>query len=457
MELKISGSKNRFILKEALVFTVAIKNGGAAPIQVPATADNRNQALTYELSGPSVPAGLRFHYGPAAEFRLPGDPQMTTLAPGATQEDKVDVVNFVPIWTPGKHKIRIRLQAASSPDFEFEIVAGKVKSAQVLSEGAEISTGRINIAFLENNGTIYLGFYSEADGTVETPAESYFVPFGHPGESADASLLPWTNFNRGSVFFSRYAWLSGGVFAIQETKPEDRVTLPLDGASIAGPPLMVTSGVIQLFTFKGNQASLWSLPRTGSPTKSWTVALPGVPIAAGAALGSKALGSPAAAVFVIPGKDELILALAQDGKIRQHKIEKHFALPKSVPAVALPAKDAIHVSLIAGADEKGEFLVPVEVIWHPDQKDPSVSIGGSFKPVKQYVEALSAYSPLGNPPRRDWVVALEEGEVISSRSRGVARKFGDGPVLPLQLAPRSQQTFLLVHKPAMLLDLEILR
>ena len=175
MKLEIDSSKNRFIVKEALVFTVRIRNDSSAPVQTPQIADNRNVALTYELRGPSVGGGLRFHYGSAADFRLPGSPEVVTLNPGQTQEETVDMVGFVREWKPGRHEIVAHLDAAVSQPFAFTIVAPNVKSAQVLSDGWPVGRSPIRIAFLEGEGNLYQGFYSEPDGTDETPATSRFV------------------------------------------------------------------------------------------------------------------------------------------------------------------------------------------------------------------------------------------------------------------------------------------
>ena len=457
LQLEIHNPKDRFIIKEALAFTVVIRNTGTKPITVPKILDNRNKSLTYELGGPSVSGIYRFHYGSAADFQLPGGPAERTLAPGETMEDVVDIVQFVANWKPGQHAIRFRLGDVVSNAFNFTLEHAKVKSAQVLSDGPQMTPGMIRIAFLEDNGYIYQGFYSEADGTVETPATSKFVPAVKVPAAAQSTLVPWTNFDRASVFFSRFGWEQKGEIGVAEVPQAPPIELPLAGATVLHPALMVESGAMNLFLLRGQNLTLARIPHEdGKPQNVWQCTLPGGGVAGGSALGPVASGSPLAAAVVIPHTEAISIAVVQDGKFRSHRFEKLHVLPNSTPAIAFAAGGEIRTSVVVADSADLKNAVILDLIWEAGKPEPRMSKSNPIPLTAKVSGASAVYAPVGEPPRRDWVIAFADGTVVSSREPQVHRHFGSGPVLPLQLAARQQQTYLLVNDPVEVLGLALL-
>lgn len=458
MKLEIESTKNRFILKESLVFDVRFRNDGSAPVETPQISDNRNVALTYELRGPSAGNGLRFHYGSAADFRLPGDPEMISVKPGEVQEDAVDMVGFVKEWKPGRHEIVAHWNNTESKPFPFTIVAPLVKSAQILSDGWPVHSDSIRIAFLEGEGNIYQGFYSEPTGTTETPATSRFVHAVSVPADAEQVLTPWTNFDRGSVFFSRFGWIGKQSVGMRESGGESTVEMGITGEKVIGPALMTKSGEVSIFLLKGRQLAMARLPRQGqgNPGVVWEVELPKEAASGNSALGLNATGNVAGAVVVIEDGESVSLAIADGGKLRTHKIDQAKLIAGSQPALWIGSDGGMRAMVIAAVPGVDNRIQLLEVIWAPRETDAKMTRGAEVAISGKLTAAAVVYAPFNGTLRRDWVVALEGGEVLSSRAHGEVRRFGSGPVIPLQLAARASETYLLVHHPVNVLALSLL-
>lgn len=455
MKLQIESPKNTFIVNESLTLTVRFTNEATAPMKVPQIADNRNAALTYKLKGPSAEDGYEFNYGSSADFVLPGDPEMVVLKSGSRLEELIDMVGYLPVWEPGEYSIVAQWEDIRSEPFVFTVEYPKALSAQVISDGWPINPGVMRIAFLTAAGDIYQGFYSETDGTDETPARSKFVHAGTAPADAVKSLTPLTNFDRASVFFSRFGWASEERIGFFEASADSSVSMETNGAAILGQALMREDGVVHLFTVNENQLSMFAVPRKneGVPSMEWQLDLPFSLESGSSALGSPASGNQAGAAIVMNGNEGVILAAAINGELKTALFEELIILPDSQPALWIETDGTIRVSVIAESIEVANQIQLAEAVWYPGNPEAETNLGPKVEIMKEISGAAVAYAQGPSLLRRDWVVAVAGGKIVSSKAPSELRQFGTGPVMPIQIHARITESYVLVNNPKSVLYL----
>jgi hypothetical protein len=466
LKLHIESPKDRFIVKEQILVNIRIENTGAAPVSVPTITDNRNHALVYELTGPSVAAVHRFHYG-LPGGGLPGEAEPVLLQPGQSTEARLDLGVHLPLWKTGPHSLQIRLGDTVSPPFPFTLEMPVVRSAQVVSNGIESAPRSIRLAFLDSHGQIYLGFFDEPDGLGEGRPESSFVPAVQVSADAHSVLVPSSNFDRSSLFFSRYGWRSDAAVGIDEAPSKKRVQLDLAGAHALRPALLQHSGDVDVFLMEPARLTLARLPRPGAdPSRLWSVGLPGRAMSGSAVIGSPAAGGPLAAVVVSAEGRGLAITLVQNERTRIMRFEGLTVLPECKPAVAFGAGGVLRTSVLVGQPATAEHPSRIGVLdltWPagadvlPVESGPSSWV--NLLPPQQALAGVVVYAAHGAPPRRDWVLLLDNGTLVSSRRPGVPTPLAPShrPVRPLQLAPMERETYLLVHHPNNVLALQRLQ
>ena len=313
LKLHIESPKDHFIVKEQILLKIRIENTGPTPVSVPNITDNRNVALSYDLTGPSVASAHRFTYG-AAGARLPGDAEAVLLQPGQSTEAKLNLTHQLSVWKEGMHALRLHLAEVVSAPFAFTLDRPTVRSAQVFNDGAESLPGQIRLAFLDGHNQVYLGFFDEPDGVGEGRPESSFLPVANVPADTHSLLMPTSNFNRSALFFSRYGWRSWAAVGADDAPTAGRVQLDLAGAHALRPSLLQRSGDIDVFLMEATRLTLARLPRQGRDTsrRLWNVVLPGRAVSGSAASGSLSAGSPQAAVVVCTEATGLAVALVQD-------------------------------------------------------------------------------------------------------------------------------------------------
>ena len=142
------------------------------------------------------------------------------------------------------------------------------------------------------------------------------------------------------------------------------------------------------------------------------------------------------------------LFLVQDGKVvATTEIERAALVPQSEPALAISADGTLRASvLVADPDHKRTISIagwewkPGEAIAAP-KREPAATLAQDPKAAA----VIYAFAP--GIPWRDWVILLGGDVIVTSRSPARPRLLEGSPILPLQLLPRAQTSYLLVKHP----------
>jgi len=467
MVLELKLSKSKFILRESIKVEVVLRNTGASAADVAVVADNRNTALRYTLAGPSFEEPFAFSYGGPKVFRIPGDPAKETLGPGAELSTPITVQQYHKGWKTGKHTLRAEMGEVKSNTVEFEVLEPEVLSAEVLVDQAPSPTTFMRVLFLANAGKggpagIYQAFFPEVQPDVELTPEGNIMQTIPADPRARQVAGSWTSgFDRSSLLFARFGWRGeNGLLGVDEF--ESQVTVQASGKSATVRPSYLTeAGDLIWMTLADREVSLWRVPRkeAGEPVQLWTLELPFQPsvsrFAYQAAEGGKAAGLFAAETLdgeeQVPCVEAVLVNL--DGQIIDTlKASKAKMIPQSEAGLWVSAKGDVRALLLLADPEDPRKLRVAEWV-RPHDTEPEKTVAAQEKPAFEVPEdpiaSAAIYGPpLLSNPRRDWVVVLENGFLVTNRDPGNPRELEGQAVLPLQLLPRPQMTYLLMTHPA---------
>jgi hypothetical protein len=457
MELELKIRKTQFIFKESLRVEVVIRNGGSAPVSVPAVADNRNLALSYHLTGPSVEKEFEFQYGRKDGMKLAGDPPLVSVPPGGQESTPITIEKRVKEWRPGPHTLRATLdwkgEKLSSNTVSFEIIAPEVKSGQVIVDLIPSPSTRMRVLFMASAGgtnRLYQGFFAESRPGLETIPESNFVEaLEVPAAGTDVTAL-WANFDR-EMISPRYVWLTGHTLSVQEFQSAP-ISFDLGDEKLLRPGLMNQDADALFVSWHGSHATLTRVPRKGSPSKVWETTLPS-PAAAGRVWITSA--GVVTAVFAAEHSGTVSLYLVQDGKvIATAAIPKAALLPQSEPGLTIQNDGTIRTSVLVADPENRRAISIVD--WRSSRAEPNAEpkrlIVANLPQDPKAAAVIYAFAAAGEP-RRDWVILYGSDIVITDRNPARPRMLNGTAILPLQLLPRPQMSFLLVRHPKDIVDL----
>ncbi len=458
MEFELKLEKTRFILRESIKVEVVFRNTGRSPVQAPSPSDNRNKALRYTLSGPSFPSPFSFDYGGSNTLRMPGDPEMETLQPGEESSTPITIERYWKDWKVGKHTLRAALEGVGeAKPLEFEILEPEVLSAQVLTDASARPSTFMRALFLARTGpgappTLYQAFFPEAEPDVETTPEGNIVEAGVADSRAKQVTGAWTNFDRSSVLFSRFGWSSpNGLVGIQEFKGTAIVETGPNVRQVR-PAIMNQQGDVFWLGFAGRQASLWRIPRPGGqpPGRVWTSELPFVPAASRFTVSSLASGSKQIAGFLAQeGETVRAVLIGGDGtQISTILLAENAVLTANAePGLSIDDELTVRLSVLVSDPKDPKALRVVEWSRKATESEYSLRSSPAFTVPRQVEAAGVVYSSPGVAPRRDWLVLLSDGTIVTNRDPGRPRAIEGKAVVPLEFLPRPQMTYLLATHP----------
>lgn len=441
------------MLREAIRIDISVRNTGQTPVDIPAIADSRNRDLTYILSGSSVQQPFSFHYGSAAELRMPGSPRLKSIAPGDDLSTTITVQKYWKDWKTGKHSLQARLGDVLSNRVDFEIVAGEVLSAQVMADGDD-SPLNMRVLFLAQAGGVrrlYQAFFPEIDPAVATTPKGSLQEAAPAQPGATEVVAAWTTADRSRLPFTRFGWYGGGKLGIQDSAEEEPPVIVQTTGSFVRPAFLAEQGDYLVVTIGDRQASLLRIPSSenGKPTISWQAALPFQPSS------GRAHRERNGTVHVVLQNEGTSFALLRDGQVIHHW--NHGGgrplIAGIEPGLGVLPDGGIRVALLLreGDDPKRARLV--EWVWRRDGAEPATVYHPPFELPDHPVQAGLIYSLGGGNLRLDWVVTLPDGMIVTNRDPGSARKVEGEAITPLQLLPRKQITYLLMKHPVELLYL----
>ena len=448
MELELKIRKTYFIIKESLRVEVIVHNRGAAPASVPAVADSRNRTLSYRLTGPSVDKEFVFHYGKPGGMQIPGGPAMVSVAADGQVSTPITIENRLNTWKPGPHTLTASLEwngkAIQSNTVSFEILEPEVKSGQVI--GDSVPSTNMQVLFMASAGganRLYQGFFTESRPGLETSPSSNFVEvLAAPSTATDVVAL-WADFDR-SMVSPRYVWLSGNTVAVQEFQSEP-VTFDLGEDKLLRPGLMSSEADALFVSWHGSHVTLTRVPRKGPASKVWEATLP-LPASAGRVWLTP--DGQVTAVFSANHASTVSLFLVQDGRvIATAAIEKAVTLPESEPGLAISSDGTIQTSLLVADPEQRRAISIVDWQWSRGEPQAEAKRLPAVNLLQDPKAAAVVYELSHGVPRRDWVILYGDNIVVTSGSPARPRMLNGTPVVPLQLLPRAQMSFLLLKHP----------
>jgi hypothetical protein len=459
MELELKIDKPQFMVQESLRVEVTMSNGSSAAVIVPEIADARNRALSYQLTGPSFPKGFSFQYARDPEKRMSGDPAMRTIGPGAKLSVPIAIEKYWSGWKPGSHTLRavlsLGVEKIESNVLHFEILQPKVKSAEVLAD-SEVSVSQpVRAVLLASAGGashVYQVFLTEPNPSLEKNPETNFSQLFEVPEGATAVAALWADFNRaGEMVSPRYVWLNGQTAAVQEFQSPP-ITFDLGKDAVVRPGIMTRDGVALLVTWSGAHVNLTRIPRKGTASKAWELTLP-LPASAGRAWITS--DGKITAVFVAEHSSRVCMFLVQDGKvIANTEVQDSALLPRSEPALSISPDGTIRSTVLVADPKRQRSISTVEWKWKPGEGEvaPKRETAVDLAQDAKAAEVIYSFSP--GEPRRDWVILCGSNILVTGRSPRRPRVLKGTPVLPLQLVPRTEMSYLLVEDPKQILYLD---
>jgi hypothetical protein len=452
MELEITIAKTQFIQQESLRVEVIVHNRGVAAVSVPEVADTRNRDLSYHLTGPSFPKGFVFQYAPEGARVIPGGPEMLSVPPGGAVSVPIEIEKYWPDWKPGAHTLRATLswggERIESNLLSFEILQPEVKSGQVVVDSVSSSREPMRAVFLASAGGVnhlYQGFFSEArPGHEASPESSFAEAFEVPATASSVAAL-WADFDRPSAMVPpRYVWLSGHTAAVQEFQSPP-ITFDLGEEKLLRPGIMTRNADALFVSWHQAHAMLTRVPRQGPAAKVWDATLP-FPAAAGRVWLTQE--GKVTALFAAERSNTVSMFLVQEGNvIATTEIEKAVLLPQSEPGLAIASDGTIRASVLVAEPEQRRRISTVEWKWKPGEPDVAPQRQPAVDLAQDPKAAAVTYAFSPGVPRRDWVILCGSEIIFTNRSPRRPRMLNGTPILPLQLLPRAEMSYLLVKQP----------
>jgi hypothetical protein len=272
----------------------------------------------------------------------------------------------------------------------------------------------------------------------------------------------WTSgFDRSSLLFARFGWRGeNGLLGVDEF--ESQVIVQPSGKSATVRPTYLTeAGDLIWMTVADREVSLWRVPRkeAGEPVRLWSTELPFPPSISRFSYHADASGDQGAGLFAAETTDaeappavEAVLVNLDGQIIDTLKVSKAKLIPQSEAALLVNAIGDVRAALLVADPEDPRKLRVAEWV-RPHDTEAGKIVAAQEKPVFEVPEdpvgSAAIYGPpLLSNPRRDWVVVLENGSVVTNRDPGNPRELEGQAVFPLQLLPRPQMTYLLMTHPA---------
>jgi len=469
VQIQIELAQDRFVVQESILATIRILNDGSAPIDVPDAASNVNWQPVYTIRGPAFPDGYSFHFRGAAlgdrrASPVGVEPDTVRLEAGKSRSVRLAMDQLAPISKPGEYTLSAKLDwngvAAESKPVSFRIEQPVFRSFQVAAADGLQSSFGIRVFCLVGeapNPQLYMAAFHESRPGLGEIGLMSLARIAAADPRAETVFAAWTNYQGMGTPAPGAGWQAGPVLGLGVfgSAHSPTVTLP-EVPRLVRPALGDVSGDLDLFALgdRGASLSLVHFPaRGGAPAVVWSQPVPARVVAARAAIAPQSQGSGRFAVLVTGGESAPGLTLVSAGgggapAFRSVPLGDLHPLEASEPAIYVGPDGTVHTSalLATGPDARG--LAVVDVAWRP-AGDPSVEIGKAIPLAAGFRAAIAAYSVAGSR-RREWIVLLGDGRLMSSRAPGVERDPTGKPVAPLDLLPMSSASYLLTLRNGLL-------
>ena len=478
--ITIELKKNRFLAKEAMGATIRIENTGDAPVEVPDPQTNINWQPTYTVEGPSYPQGYTFHFrgvilGDMEAAHEGLDLMTIRLEPGQSHIAEVPLEQMATIAKPGEYTLVASMdidgKTVRSEPITFTIVEPVFQSFHIaVAEGFQ-SSYPIRIFCLESSQPqpdVYMALFKEVEPDVGDVRLMDLTHCATAGKNAEQLFGAWMNYTGLGTPAPRVGWRQGSTLCVIGFGEEEPKTFdPPDPFEIVRPGLMTESGELDLFVLceEGKVLSLLRFPDgEEAPRSMWDFNLPAKASAGRAALGPSAAGSDRVAVFLADTEKGAQFTLLNAGngeskpKIQKVVVKGKHHLPSCEPAVRMDRDGNIHASSLLVDDSDERSLQLIDLVWSPGAKPPLSANRSSAVALQEDVRAGAVVYGVAERqiPRRDWVVLLNDGNVVSNQFPQPTSIPGE-PAVPLQLLPMSRRTYLLVADPEQVLRLTPVR
>jgi hypothetical protein len=466
VEVSVRLNKSRFIEKELVPLTVVLKNTGGSPVGVPAIADGRNRAITYTLRGPNYTAGVTFDYRGIAARPVDGDAPSETIAPGDSVESNIPVEQLARL-APGEYELTARFAANGStseaPPVHFQISKPAIRDAKLMLDVGAQNPMLIRVLVLDGEGEqqrLLQAFFRETRSDLGETALTNLVEAVPAPADARATLPTWTNFMRGQLLYSRFAWQGEGVVGVETNPPRGSARAPIKGVAVE-PALMSNQGDVDVFAVDGTRFTLNRFARAGSGAE----AIANGTLPEGTAMHT-AVGGPAALpdaralVSVVQvGANVEVIVNAQGQPARRAIVANAFVLPESRPAGRYRPDGVLDVACVLAEDREHRRVFAADIEFPAGAAEPASHRSEAYTLAAPYKASAAAYDATSTAARarRDWVVLLGNGSAMVSRTPLEPVAVSGRPVLPLQLLSMSQVAYLVVHDDETVLKLEPLQ
>jgi hypothetical protein len=468
VELQLKLSKSDFAVSEDREMTVTVTNRTAAPVEIPNPFHSTNWQPTYTIQGPSYPQGYTFSFRSVAlkdKRPDPGVPAvLVKLAPGEKLEKDVPIADWAPIDRPGAYQIVARLRwkglSIASEPARFNIAGAQAQSVSVgVDVGVASALGEWVEWFNDQPGgrRLYTALFKRPMIDVHGYKTFSVSPLIEAGAQATDLLSPWTNYDRQEELAKWRAWREGSTlvaFAFGQAKTQ-RLQLGAAPRLVIRPALMTANGDLDVLAIGAEGALLFSRfsnfdNPSAAPRVLWRLPVSQVPPAAGrAALSSEASGSRRLAVLVSQDGPDLAVRYlnARDGRepgaFQIARIVNARVIPNTEPALRMDSDGVVHAAFPFQTGS-GRLAIADLRFGVAGNREGEVKVAELGPAEARPKAAAAGYVVAANgSQRRDWVVLLENGNVIYAGRSSPSRRLPSTPVLPLQLVLLEAGTYLL--------------
>jgi hypothetical protein len=283
-------------------------------------------------------------------------------------------------------------------------------------------------------------------------------------QRATSVVAAWANHARLDRLHDRFGWRGPrselGFCVLAET-PLPGPLLPDPTMRLVRPALLAESGTVTLLAFgrddaHGDVLRMFALfdadPARASPraTERWLLPLPAAPAGTRAAAAPPTIdGAGCAALLVLADAGGSRLMLVQSSadlapRTRVAALPGALPLPGGEPGLWIDGQGVVHASVLLTGAERANELIIADVSWPPEDGEPTITRArAAWLPVPARAGAVTYSVSRKSPGRREWLVLLEDGEMICSRSPDEARPFPGAPSFPLALLAMSEMTYVL--------------
>lgn len=472
MKITLRLPATSFAANEELSLEVAVLNDGPSPVEIPDPFNAFNWQPAYTITGPAYPSGFTFSFRSAVrKDPRPNptgvDPTLIQLAAGEETVSEIPLSDWVKLLVPGRYQLVARLDwhglQAVSNTVVFDIEAFTVVSAGLGVDVGAPSVREPWVGWLrEGQGARVLGesIFQELRPDLGEMRRLSVHPAATVGAGATDVLPPFTNYDRKVQLTFWRAWREGtAVFALAAGAPQpesvDLGPLPL----LVRPSLMTEKGELDVYALAGETNELLVARfRPGAPPRLARGAkLPGRFLSGRAALAPREAGS---------ARHVVVTTVDDDGALLLHHVaagggEQLQAVTSiSVPGVSpmLNARPGVHVgadgfarvAVLAETDPVERRFALVEVVFAPvpgNRPAPQVTDLGTL-PRPAWSSGASFVMAPGAHDRVDWVVLLEGGDIVSSKSPAAAASTGVPLAFPLEIYSTAKAAYVLGLDPA---------